>query len=82
MGARSAIANWPRGKSTTAAWSNAKHEWINDEWFAWLRHSPEYQLDLTADHLYHEQQKAMLDHWHANYREGYFKHSTIFTNLR
>jgi hypothetical protein len=82
LSARNAIPNWPRGRSTTAAWSNTLHEWVNDEWLVWLRHSPEYQVDLAVDHLYHEQQKAMVDQWYANYRNPHFKLDLILGNLR
>jgi hypothetical protein len=82
LGARNAIPNWPRGKSTTTAWSNTR--WQDAEnicaWPYYL--SPDFQMDLFYDKLQHKDQQAMIDHWFANYREGHYKQHTVFVNLR
>ncbi len=70
LGARQAIPHWPRGKSTVApiVWS--------------FGHTPEYQLDLFYDQIYHEEQQRMIDRWIENYRNPYYKEKTIIVNLR
>ena len=82
LGARQAIPNWPRGKSTTAAWSNARWEYVEVDWSWPIARTDEFHLDLLHDALYHKEQKQMVDRWLANYRDGYYKQSTIFSNLR
>jgi hypothetical protein len=81
VGARKTIANWPRGKSTTSPMAS-RWECADDVCGFPYYLTPDTQLDLLFDKLYHRQQQLMVDRWHENYREGYYKQSIVFANLR